>query len=71
MTKEQAQAFLDELTALSRKHGIVIGRYADYCDWPCLLEIETTRGAYDAAADEEYMGRFLEWNPKADEQGMV
>lgn len=62
MTKEQARAFLEELTALSRKHGIIIGRNAEYSDWPTLKEIATKHGTYTIATDDEYMGRFLEWH---------
>lgn len=63
MTKEQVQAFLDELTALSHKHGIIIARYEEHCDWPCLVQIETDEGAYVAEDDDHMIARWVEWEP--------
>lgn len=60
MTKEQMDAFVAELSALSEKHGITIGG-CGCCNSPFLSDIEAAEKGGGYRISDEHRVSQLEW----------
>ena len=72
ITEEQRAAFLDDLTALTRKHGIEISG-CGCCDSPVLTTVDDPAGHYSVRTPGQHddgcvVGNWLMWLKPGEER---